>query len=108
VIFDEFDVIFDEFDVIFDEFDVIFDERIHLQPFPLKMLHLRGCLKLQVIFCKKATNHRALLQKMTYKDKASYGSCPPCTTVSTENAASPKSTKSRNLDSLVSRGINSN
>jgi len=45
---------------------------------------------------------------MTYKDKASYGSCPPCTTVSTENAASPKSTKSRNLDSLVSRGINSN
>jgi len=30
-----------------------------------------GCLKMQVIFCKRATNHRALLQKMTYEDKAS-------------------------------------
>ena len=38
-----------------------------------------GCLKLQVIFRKRATNHRALLRKMTYKDKASYGSSPPCT-----------------------------
>ena len=37
-----------------------------------------GCLNLQVLFCKRATNHRALLQKMTYKDKASYGSLPPC------------------------------
>ena len=39
---------------------------------------LIGCLKLQVIF-HKATNYRALLQKMTYKDKASNGSSPPCT-----------------------------
>jgi len=39
-----------------------------------------GCLKLQVVFCKRATNYRALLQKMTYKDKASYDSTPPCTT----------------------------
>ena len=38
------------------------------------------CLKLQVICCKRATNYRALLQKMTYKDKVSYGSAPPCTT----------------------------
>jgi len=38
-----------------------------------------GCLKLQVIFRKRATNYRALLQKMTYKDKASYGSLLPCT-----------------------------
>jgi len=38
-----------------------------------------GCLKLQVIFRKRATNYRALLQKMTYKDKASYDSTPPCT-----------------------------
>jgi len=38
-----------------------------------------GCLKLQVIFCKRATNCRALLQEMTYKDTASYGSSPPCT-----------------------------
>jgi len=37
-----------------------------------------GCLKLQVIFCKRATNYRALLWKMTCKDKASYGSSPPC------------------------------
>ena len=39
---------------------------------------LRGCLKLQVIFCKRATNYRALLWKMTYEDKASYDSTPPC------------------------------
>ena len=37
-----------------------------------------GCLKLQVIVCKRATKYRALLRKMTYKDKASYGSLPPC------------------------------
>jgi len=36
-----------------------------------------GCLKLQVIFRKRATN-QALLRKMTYKDKGSYGSSPPC------------------------------
>ena len=33
-----------------------------------------GCLKLQVIFRKRATNYRALLRKMKYKD----GSLPPC------------------------------
>jgi len=38
-----------------------------------------GCLKLQVIFRKRATNYRAPLRKMTYKDKASYDSTPPCT-----------------------------
>jgi len=37
-----------------------------------------GYLKLQVIFRKRATNYRALLRNMTYKDKASYGSSPPC------------------------------
>jgi len=37
-----------------------------------------GCLKLQVIFCNRATNYRALLRKMTYKYKASYESSPPC------------------------------
>jgi len=36
-----------------------------------------GCLKLQVIFRKRATNSRALWRKMTYKDKASYASSPP-------------------------------
>ena len=39
----------------------------------------KGCLKLQVFFRKRATNYRALLRKMTCKDKASYGSSPPCT-----------------------------
>jgi len=34
--------------------------------------------QLQVIFRKRATNYRALLRKMTCKDKASYGSSPPC------------------------------
>ena len=37
-----------------------------------------GCLQVQVIFWKRATNHRALLQKMTFKDMASYGSSPLC------------------------------
>jgi len=37
-----------------------------------------GCLKLQIIFRKRATKYRALLRKMTYKDKTSDGSSPPC------------------------------
>ena len=37
-----------------------------------------GCLKVQVISRKRATNYRALLRKITYGDKASYGSWPPC------------------------------
>ena len=37
-----------------------------------------GCLKLQVNFRKRATNYRALLRKMTYKDKALCESSPPC------------------------------
>ena len=37
-----------------------------------------GCTKLQVIFCKRATNYRALLRKMSCKDKAFYGSSPHC------------------------------
>ena len=36
---------------------------------------LIGCLKLQVIFRKRATNYGALLRKMTYKDKAFRGYC---------------------------------
>ena len=39
---------------------------------------LIGCLKLQVIFGKRATNYRALLRKMTYEDKAFYDPTPPC------------------------------
>ena len=37
-----------------------------------------GCLQLQVIFRKRATNYRALMRKMTCKDKASNRSSPPC------------------------------
>jgi len=36
-----------------------------------------GCLKLQGIFRKTATNCRALLRKMTYEHKASYDPTPP-------------------------------
>jgi len=34
---------------------------------------------LQIIFHKRATKYRSLLRKMTYKDKGSYESSPPCT-----------------------------
>ena len=37
-----------------------------------------GSPKLQIIFHKRATKYRSLLRKMTYKDKGSYGSSPPC------------------------------
>ena len=37
-----------------------------------------GSLKFQIIFHKRATKYRSLLQKMTYKDKGSYESSPPC------------------------------
>jgi len=36
-----------------------------------------GSPKLQIIFHKRATKYRSLLQKMTYKDKGSYESSPP-------------------------------
>ena len=39
---------------------------------------LGGSPKLQIIFHKRATRYRALLLKMTYKDKGSYESWPPC------------------------------
>ena len=37
-----------------------------------------GSPRLQIIFHKIATKYRSLLRKMTYKDKASYESSPPC------------------------------
>ena len=40
---------------------------------------LIGCLESQVIFRKRATNYRALLRKMTCKDRGSFESWPPCT-----------------------------
>jgi len=39
---------------------------------------LMGSPKLQIIFHTRATKYRALLLKMTYKDKGSYESSPPC------------------------------
>jgi len=39
---------------------------------------LIGSPKLQIIFHKRATKYRALLRKLTYKDKGSYESSPPC------------------------------
>jgi len=37
-----------------------------------------ACLKWQVIFRKGATSNIAFLRQKTYKEKASYGSSPPC------------------------------
>jgi len=39
---------------------------------------LIGSRKLHIIFHKRATRYRALLRKMTYKDKGPYESSPPC------------------------------
>jgi len=44
-----------------------------------------GCLKLRAIFCKRATNTRALLQTKTYIDKISNGSSPSSTLMCTQN-----------------------
>ena len=41
---------------------------------------LIGSPKLQIMFHKRATKYRSLLRKMTYKDKGSYESLPPCNT----------------------------
>jgi len=46
-----------------------------------------GCLKLQVIFRKRATKYRALLHKIICKDKAFYDSTPPCTTCTATDVA---------------------
>ena len=46
---------------------------------------LIGSPKLQLIFHKRATKYRSLLQKMTYKDKGSYESSPPSTIFATSN-----------------------
>jgi len=51
---------------------------IHTITSPTGRRRCIGCLKLHITFCKRATNYRNLLRKMTSKDKASYGSPPPC------------------------------
>ena len=40
---------------------------------------LIGSPKLQIIFHKKATKYKSLFRKMTYKDRGSFESLPPCT-----------------------------
>ena len=45
---------------------------------------LIGSPTLQIIFHKKAMKYRSLLRNMTYKDKASYDSTPPCIYISTD------------------------
>jgi len=42
---------------------------------------LIGSPKLLIIFHQRATEYRSLLRKMTYKDKGSYESSPPCTII---------------------------
>jgi len=44
------------------------------------------CHTMQVIFRKRATIYRALLRKMTYEDKASYGSSPPGICIEKDNS----------------------
>jgi len=39
---------------------------------------LENLISTRLIFRKRATNYRALSRKMTFEDKASYGSSPPC------------------------------
>ena len=48
---------------------------------------------MQVSFRKRATNYRALLWKLTYKDKASYGSSPPCSSLVQSLRKSSKKTQ---------------
>ena len=56
---------------------------LHVQSYPSFVYstgwrRLIGSPKLQIIFHKRATKYRSLLRKMTYKDKGSYESWPPC------------------------------
>ena len=48
-----------------------------------------GSPKLHVIFHNRATNYRALLRKMTNRDKASYGSWQPCNIYNTYTCKVP-------------------
>jgi len=53
--------------------------QVYLVVFSIGWRRPIGCFNLQVIFRKRATKYRALLQKMTSKEKASYDSTPLCT-----------------------------
>jgi len=56
----------------------VFDESCHVAIRVTGWRRLIGSPKLQIIFHKRATEYTSLLQKMTYKDKGSYESSPPC------------------------------
>jgi len=58
--------------------NMTFDIRILRVPSDTGWRRPIGSLKLQAIFRKRATHYRALSRKMTYEDKASYASTPPC------------------------------
>jgi len=51
-------------------------ENTRESPFSTGWRRLIGCLKLQVIFRKRAAKYRVLLRKMTCKDKASHDTTP--------------------------------
>jgi len=51
---------------------------IFTQNFDTGWRRLIGSPNLQIIFHKRAIEYRSLLRKMTYKDKGSYESSPPC------------------------------
>jgi len=64
-------------ELTFENFPPHGERRAHLVAFLAgkKMLaagwrRVIGCLKLQVDFCKRANDYRALLRKMSYEDKA--------------------------------------
>jgi len=48
---------------------------------------LIGSPKFQIIFHKSATKYRSLLRKMTYEDKGSYESSPPCISLTSQHTA---------------------
>jgi len=65
------------YDILYMIFYLIFS------PLPMSLSHtgwrrLIESPKLKIIFHKNATKYRSLLQKMTYEDKGSYESSPPC------------------------------
>jgi len=62
---------------------------------------LIGSPKLQIIFHKRATKYRSLLRKLTYKDKGSYESSPPCMRIIFANSMRSKGKKRDKRDLLI-------
>jgi len=59
---------------------------------------LIGSPKLQIIFHKRATKYRSLLRKMTYKDKGSYESSPPCNSMREREAKTERVERERETE----------